>query len=358
MTFAHAQTLDYPIHQHLSPDGVLSNSIATPLQQHDFWLIAYRHLWLTRLFDQRAIALQRTGQLGTYASCLGQEAISAAIGFSLQQNDVFIPYYRDQAAQLLRGTQMRSILQFWGGDEWGSFDAPDHDFAACIPIATQITHAAGVATALKLKHQTQAALTTCGDGASSRGDFYESLNLAGVWHLPLVVVINNNQWAISVPLSQQTACETLAQKAIAAGVLGVRVDGNDFFALMAVLQEALERARTGKGTTLIEAVTYRLCDHTTADDMSRYANEQEKAQAQQLEPLLRFRKLLEQQLGWTEAHQQQLEDELRQRIEQEVQAYLSLAPPNTDDMFNYLYHTLPQDLAQQRDAYNNGRQPC
>ena len=348
MAIAHTQTLDYPIHQVLNPQGELLGSLSSTLQQTEFWLKAYTHLWRTRLFDQRAIALQRTGQLGTYASCLGQEAISAAIGFSLQQNDVFIPYYRDQAAQLLRGTQMRSILQFWGGDEWGSFDAPDYDFPACIPIATQITHAAGVATALKLKHQAQAALSTCGDGASSRGDFYEALNLAGVWHLPLVVVINNNQWAISVPLSQQTACETLAQKAIAAGILGVRVDGNDFFAMMMVLDEALERARSGKGATLIEAVTYRLCDHTTADDMSRYANAKEKEQAQHLEPLIRFRKLLEQQMRWTNEQQHTLEQELRQEIELEVQAYLSLEPVNPDDMFNYLYSELPKDLAQQR----------
>ncbi|MCB1674350.1 MAG: pyruvate dehydrogenase (acetyl-transferring) E1 component subunit alpha [Pseudomonadales bacterium] len=350
VTFAHAQTLNYPLHQCLNPQGQWCDTVDNTLQQPDFLLAAYTHLWRTRLFDQRAIALQRTGQLGTYASCLGQEAISAAIGFSLQPNDVFVPYYRDQAAQLLRGTKMRSILQFWGGDEWGSFDAPSQDFPSCIPIANQITHAAGVATALKLKHQKQAALSTCGDGASSRGDFYEALNLAGVWHLPLVVVINNNQWAISVPLSQQTACETLAQKAIAAGILGVRVDGNDFFALMMVLQEALERARTGKGATLIEAVTYRLCDHTTADDMSRYANLDEKNQAQQQEPLIRFQNLLRQQLGWTDTQQQQLEDTLRQDIEREVKAYLSLPKPNPDDMFRYLYSELPTDLAHQRAA--------
>ncbi len=350
MTFAHAQTLDYPIHQRLNAQGEFIGSLSVSLQDPDLWHKAYKHLWRTRLFDQRAIALQRTGQLGTYASCLGQEAISAAIGFSLQQNDVFVPYYRDQAAQLLRGTQMRSILQFWGGDEWGSFDAPDHDFSACIPIATQITHAAGIATALKLKHLAQAALSTCGDGASSRGDFYEALNLAGVWHLPLVVVINNNQWAISVPLSHQTACETLAQKAIAAGILGVRVDGNDFFAMMMVLEEALERARTGKGATLIEAVTYRLCDHTTADDMSRYANAQEKENAQALEPLIRFRRLLELKIGWTHEQQQTLEHELRQEIEHEVHAYLNLPPANPDDMFRYVYSQMPKDLTQQRGA--------
>ncbi len=351
MTFAHGQTLDYPIHQLLSLQGQLSVHTPIALQQPELCLRAYRHLWLTRLFDQRAVALQRTGQLGTYASCLGQEAISTAIGFSLQADDIFIPYYRDQAAQLLRGMAMHSILQFWGGDEWGSHDTALHDLPACIPIATQVTHAAGVATALKLRHQPFAALTTCGDGASSRGDFYEALNLAGVWHLPLVVVINNNQWAISVPLSQQTAAETLAQKAIAAGILGVRVDGNDFFALMAVLDEALNRARQGKGATLIEAVTYRLCDHTTADDMSRYADSASRDHAKLSEPLVRFRHLLDKTMSWTNEQQQTMEAELNTQISSEVTHYLSLPPANPADMFDYVYAELPDDLAQQKTDF-------
>lgn len=351
MTFLHEQVLHYPIHQLLNPDGQLSADTPAPLRATALWLDAYRHLWRTRLFDQRAIALQRTGQLGTFASCLGQEAISTAIGFSLQVDDVFVPYYRDQAAQMRRGMPMHAILQFWGGDERGFAQGPAHDLANCIPIATQLTHAAGVATALKLRHQPDAALVTCGDGASSRGDFYEALNLAGVWHLPLVVVVNNNQWAISVPLSEQTAAATIAQKAIAAGIPGVRVDGNDFFALMAVLDEALTRARAGKGATLIEAVTYRLCDHTTADDMSRYADPQARAAAEQLEPLRRFRMLLEQQLGWTEAEQQQLEEELKAEIHAAVETYLTLPPPSVESMFDSLYAELPEDLAAQKKAY-------
>ncbi len=351
MAFAIHPVLHYPLQQLLNTEGQLNAETPTFLHSPELWLNAYRHMWLTRLFDQRAVALQRTGQLGTYASCLGQEAISSAIGFSLHTEDVFIPYYRDQAAQLLRGMTMTSILQFWGGDEWGSHNTSKHDLPACIPIATQVTHAAGVATAFKLRHQAQAALTTCGDGASSRGDFYEALNLAGVWHLPLVVVINNNQWAISVPLSQQTATETLAQKAIAAGVLAVRVDGNDFFAMMTVLDEALQRAREGKGATLIEAVTYRLCDHTTADDMSRYADSTSRNAAQQVEPLLRFRQLLATELQWSDKQQQSMESELLATISTAVDTYLALPPANPADMFDYLYAELPEDLAQQKAEF-------
>jgi pyruvate dehydrogenase E1 component alpha subunit len=349
--------VELPLHQWLDEDGVFRQppppSCAEPAQ----WLAAYAHLWLTRLFDRRAIDLQRTGRLGTYAGCLGQEAVSAAIGHAMSPDDVLVPYYRDQAAQLARGVRMLSILRFWCGDEWGAHDGPAQDLTWCIPIATQLTHAAGVAAALKLRHEHRAVVTTCGDGASSRGDFYEAMNLAGVWHLPLVIVINNNQWAISVPLHQQTAAATLAQKALACGIPGVRVDGNDFFAMTAVLDEALQRARTGKGPTLIEAVTYRLCDHTTADDMSRYADAQTREEAARHEPLLRFRKLLDRELDWSDARQADLEAGLTQRIDQDIRDYLALPPSRPEDMFDFLYAQLPADLARQKAAWLARRKP-
>ena len=173
---------EYPLQQWLDDNGEWVKPLPAHWAAPERWLEAYTHLWRTRLFDRRAIALQRTGQLGTYAGCLGQEAVSGAVGYALRDDDILVPYYRDQAAQLKRGVRMSSILRFWGGDEWGAHDGPPRDLSWCIPIATQITHAAGVATALKLRHESGAVLTTCGDGASSRGDFYEALNLAGVWH--------------------------------------------------------------------------------------------------------------------------------------------------------------------------------
>jgi len=351
MTYIHATVPEFPLHRLLSPDGGWQGELPAFLQDPALWREAYTHLWRTRLFDRRAIALQRTGQLGTYAGCLGQEAVSAAAGFTLTGTDILVPYYRDQAAQLRRGLRMRSILRFWGGDEWGSHDGPAEDLPWCIPIATQLPHAAGVATAVKLRHEHRAVLATCGDGASSRGDFYEALNLAGVWRLPLVVLINNNQWAISVPLSQQTASETLAQKAVACGIPGVRVDGNDFFAVAAVLDEALRRARSDKGPTLIEAVTYRLCDHTTADDMSRYANPADRAAAEALEPLRRFRSLLEREDGWDDRQQADLESALNTEIATEVAAYLALPPTRPADLFDYLYASLPEELQQQKAGW-------
>lgn len=351
MTFIHDIAVELPLLSLLDTQGRIAAGTPAPQRATGLWWQAYAHMQLTRRFDQRAINLQRTGRLGTYASCLGQEAVSTGIGLAMQADDVFVPYYRDQAAQLLRGVTMPEILRFWGGDERGSdFSGPREDMPNCVPIATQLPHAAGIATAIKLRQQKRAVVATCGDGATSRGDFHEALNLAGVWHLPLVIVINNNQWAISVPLSAQTASPTLAQKAVAAGIPGVRVDGNDVLVVHALVSEALERARAGKGPTLIEAVTYRLCDHTTADDMSRYADPARREAAEHDEPLRRLRLLLEGEALWTPEKDAALEDEQRTRIDAAVEDYLATPPPAATDMFDHLFATLPEELLAQRAA--------
>lgn len=357
MGWIHELRVEVPFVSLLDSSGQLSASCPAWLSQPEFIQRTYHHLLLTRRFDQRAVALQRTGQLGTYASCLGQEAVSTGIGLAMQTDDLLAPYYRDQATQLLRGVSMMEILRYWGGDEAGNdFAQCRHDLPNCVPIATQISHAAGMAMALRLRHQAQAVVTTCGDGATSRGDFYEPLNLAGVWHLPLVIVINNNQWAISVPRQAQTAATTLAQKAVAAGIPGLQVDGNDVLAVTAVVHEALERARAGKGPTLIEAVTYRLCDHTTADDMRRYCPPERLEKAQKEEPLIRMRKHLEHTKGWTEQDELGLIAGIDAHIEHQVQAYLDLPPPDPNSMFDYLYAHLPEELKAQRQSLIARRQ--
>lgn len=361
MTFIHDITPDIPLYGFLDPQGQIAAQ--TPLAQRapELWWRAWEHMSLTRRFDQRAINLQRTGRLGTYASCYGQEAISTAIGLAMAADDVFVPYYRDQAAQLLRGVKMLDILRFWGGDERGSdFQGAQGDMPNCVPIATQIPHAAGIATAVRLRDQKCAVLVTCGDGATSRGDFYEALNLAGVWHLPLVVVINNNQWAISVPLSAQTACRTLAQKAVAAGIPGIRVDGNDVLAVHAVVSEALGRARAGKGPTLIEAVTYRLCDHTTADDMSRYADPAQREKAEMVEPMKRLRLLLESIGRCSTEDESALEQQQVSVIDAAVAEYLADPSPEPVSMFDFLFESLPDELQDQRAALLRkcGDRPC
>jgi pyruvate dehydrogenase E1 component alpha subunit len=314
-------------------------------------LALYKTMLKTRLFDKKAIALQRTGQMGTYAPINAQEAVSTAIGHALKPEDVFVPYYRDYAAQFQRGVKMSEILTYWGGDERGSaFEAAPEDFPICVPIASQCLHATGVAFAFKHRKEPRVALACIGDGGTSEGDFYEALNVAGAWQLPVVFVVNNNQWAISVPLEKQTATETLAQKAIAAGFEGLQVDGNDIIATREVIGEAIEKARRGEGPTLIEAMTYRLSDHTTADDATRYQPEATVKQAKTLEPISRFKHFLEAQHDWDDAKEKALTQTLKQEIDDAVQEYLNRTPQPVESIFEYHYAETPTELQEQRAA--------
>ena len=311
----------------------------------------YRMMTLARTMDAKAVNLQRTGKLGTYASCLGHEATHVGVGAAMAPEDVLAPVYREYGTQLWRGVTMREILLYWGGDERGSdFAGPRHDFAWCVPIATQTMHAAGAALAFRLRGEPRCAVAYIGDGGTSEGAFYEALNLAGARKLPVVFVVVNNGWAISLPLAQQTAAETLAQKGIAAGVPGIQVDGNDVIAVRKVVGDALARARSGGGPTLVEALTYRLSDHTTADDASRYRDPEEVRQAWVLEPLLRLRRYLSGIGAWGEAAEQALHSDSARQVEAAVAEYLATPRQSTDAMFDTLFETLPPHLAAQRAA--------
>ncbi len=312
----------------------------------------YRHMVLVRAFDQKCIALQRTGQIGTYASTLGQEAVGTALGQAMSREDVLVPYYRDTAIQLLRGVAMHEILLYWGGDERGSAwtdPACAEDFPICVPIATQACHACGVAAAFRTRQQHRVAVTTCGDGATSKGDFLESLNLAGVWQLPVVFVVNNNQWAISVPRSLQSAAPTLAHKALAAGIPGEQVDGNDVLAVYDRVQAAIERARAGKGASLVECVTYRLGDHTTADDASRYRSDETLKEAWQHEPIGRFQRFLHARGEWDESREQALQAQVGELIAAAVETYKAVPPAAPTAAFDHLYARLPAFYQAQRE---------
>ncbi|NKB47255.1 MAG: pyruvate dehydrogenase (acetyl-transferring) E1 component subunit alpha [Legionellales bacterium] len=310
----------------------------------------YRLMMLNRLVDKKAVALQRTGKMGTYPSSFGQEAIATGIAFAMQEEDVFVPFYRDYAAMLHRGMRIEEIYSYWGGDERGScFVNNPRDFPFSVPIASQLLHATGVATAFKLRQQPHVVVATCGDGGTSEGDFYEALNVAGTWQLPIVFVVNNNQWAISVPLSKQTQCQTLAQKAIAAGFSGVQVDGCDVIAMQMITEQAVTRARSGQGPTLIEAVCYRLCDHTTADDATRYQPSIEVEAAMAKEPIRRLRTYLTQQGAWDDQQEQALSQDIEQQITQAVDNYTHQARQPLTAMFDYLYAELPHSLIAQRE---------
>lgn len=311
----------------------------------------YRWMVLMRAYDTKAIALQRTGQLGTFASLLGKEAVEAGVGSAMAKDDVLLMTYRENGVQLMRGVTLKELFLYWGGDERGcDTTGARRDFPICVTIAAHATHAVGVAYAMKLRREPRVAVCALGDGATSKGDFYEGLNAAGAWKLPVVFVVTNNQWAISVPRAKQSAAQTLAQKAVAAGIEGAQVDGNDVIAVRHAMDLALAKARSGGGPTLIEALTYRLSDHTTADDASRYRSPDELAAAWKLEPVLRLRTYLVENGAWDKVKEDALLKECNEQVQTAAQAYLDTPPPTAEQMFDHLYAQLPAALARQRAA--------
>ncbi|MFI4918735.1 MAG: pyruvate dehydrogenase (acetyl-transferring) E1 component subunit alpha [Legionellales bacterium] len=340
---------DIEFTQYLNEQGELIAALPAFAENDATLKELYQVMVLTRTFDKKAIALQRTGKMGTYAPINGQEAISTAIGHAMRPEDVFIPYYRDYAAQLQRGVKMSEILAYWGGDERGSqFACNSQDLPICVPIASQCLHATGIAFAFQYRNQARVAVVCIGEGGTSEGDFYEAMNVAGTWNLPVVFVVNNNQWAISVPREKQTKTQTIAQKAIAAGFEGRQIDGNDILATRQVIGDAIEKARRGEGPTLIEAVTYRLCDHTTADDATRYQPSQEVDHAKPKEPLSRFKHFLVQHSKWTAQDETDLLLHCTKEVESAVDEYLNTTPQPISSMFDYHYAELPEYLVEQR----------
>jgi pyruvate dehydrogenase E1 component alpha subunit len=314
-------------------------------------LALYRSMVLMRTYDAKAIALQRTGQIGTFASLLGHEAVNAGVASAMGKDDVCLPTYRENGMQLMRGVSLKELFLYWGGDERGSdFAVPRRDFPICITIGAHATHAVGAAYAMKLRRERRAAVCALGDGATSKGDFYEAINAAGAWKLPVVFVVTNNQWAISVPRAKQSAARTLAQKAIAAGIENLQVDGNDVIAVRDAMDGALDRAHSGAGPTLIEALTYRLSDHTTADDATRYRSPDEVAEAWKLDPIVRLRAYLSAAGAWDKAAEDALLKECNEQVQAAAQAYLDTPPPTAAQMFDHLYATLPGALRKQRAA--------
>jgi pyruvate dehydrogenase E1 component alpha subunit len=337
-------------HQFLDAEGKPVGPLPELANDSAELLKMYRLMTLVRAFDAKCVNLQRTGKLGTYASCLGHEATHVGVGAAMRQDDVLAPVYREYGSQLWRGVKMSEILTYWGGDERGNdFAVPRHDFAWNVPIGSGVLHAAGAAMAFKIRGEQRCAVAYIGDGGTSQGSFYEAVNVAGARNLPVIYVIVNNKWAISVPIEQQTATRTLAQKAIAGGIRGVQVDGNDIIAVRHVMNEALDNARRGDGPTVVEAVTYRLSDHTTADDASRYRREQEVNTAWKTEPLLRARTYLMNAGLWDNQKEETLKASCAADVEAAVEQYLNTGKQSTDSKFDYLFARLPKNTQAQRE---------
>lgn len=308
----------------------------------------YELMVLTRRFDELALKLQREGRIGTYPSSRGQEATQVGSAFALEVTDWLFPAFREAGAYITKGWPMEMQYQYWAGDERGS-RLPDNTriFTIAIPVGTQVPHAVGFAWASKLRDDKIATLVYLGDGATSEGDVHEGMNFAGVFKVPLVLLIQNNQWAISVPRSKQTAAETLAQRAFSYGFDGIQVDGNDVFAVYNATKEALDKARSGNGPTLIECVTYRMGDHTTSDDAQRYRTNRELDEWAKRDPIDRLRKYMNKIVLWSDDYEKKVQAEAAEKVRLAVERFESAKPPEVNDLFTWTYAELPPNLKRQ-----------
>ncbi len=305
----------------------------------------YRAMLLGRRLDERMVRLQRQGRIGTFAPIKGQEASQIGSVFTLRPTDWMVPSFRETAAMLWRGWSIEKMLRFFAGHlEGGAPDPGQRDLPICIPVGTQLPHAVGIAYAAQYRGDDAVVMVYFGDGATSEGDFHEAMNFAGVWHVPVVFVCQNNQWAISVPLKKQTHSRTIAQKALAYGFPGIQVDGNDVLAVHAAAREAVDRARAGDGPTLIACVTYRLAMHTTADDPTKYRTEEEVAEWERKDPLARFATYL----GKKNLLDDGVEGEVEEQIAAAVRRFEAMPAPDPLTMLDHVYGEPPAHLVAER----------
>lgn len=335
----------------LDGDGNLDETL-DPKLDSDRALYIYKLMLVARRFDERMIKMQRQGRVGTYGPCHGQEACHCAATVVMTPDDWIVHAFREPGSFFHRGWPIERIIQFWGGYEEGCCPPEGaNDLPIAVPIGTQTVHAMGIAWAMKLRGKKDAVLCYLGDGATSEGDFHEAMNFAGVYHLPVVFFVQNNQWAISVRRDQQTASETLAQKAIAYGFDGLQLDGNDVLAIYAGTKETVEKARGGGGPSLIEAVTYRLGVHTTADDPKKYRSDEEVARWQKLDPIPRFHNYLVKRGVLDEKLAGEIESDVLEIVKAGVDRYEAGRDVDPLDCFTHMFSELPAELVEQREEF-------
>ncbi len=319
----------------------------------DDLLALHGNLVLLRTYDERSVVYHRQGRIGTYAIYWGHEAIQAGSAFALEERDWIFPSYRESAIGLLRGIPASTILGWWRGHPSGWWSPPAYGVASIsVPIGTHVPHAVGFAWGSRLKGEDRVAIAYFGDGATSEGAFHEGATFAGVLKAPVVLLCNNNQWAISTPVAKQTAAESLAAKAVGYGMPGVRVDGNDVLAVYEATREAVDRARAGEGPTLVEAVTYRTAPHGTADDPSLYIDEERVAEERAKDCVDRFERYLVRRGILTDARIEDVREQALDVMRAGIAEAEAQAPADVSLVFDYAYVDPPptqaHDLADLR----------
>ncbi len=338
--------------QILDEKGKVDQKLEPKISNKDL-LALYRWICLAREVDQRMINLQRQGRIGTLGPSTGQEAAHCVPAFLMKENDWLVGAFREAGARLMRGESIAQALLFYNGFEEGNKKPQAmRTLPISIIVGSQTLHAVGIGYAMKYRGEKDSVVVTfLGDGGTSEGDFHEALNFAGVWQVPVVFIVQNNQWAISMPRAKQTHSKTIAQKAIAYDIPGIQVDGNDPLAMFVATQEALERARKGEGPTLIEAVTYRLMMHTTADDPKKYRSDEEVEDWKKKDPLPRFRKYLEDKGIWDARKQKALDAEIKAEIDAAVKEFEAIKDLKPDACFDHVFGTKHDEIEEQRQEF-------
>lgn len=338
--------------QILDEHGNLDEELEPELSEKQL-IRAYRSMVLAREVDQRMLKLQRQGRMGTFAPTTGQEAAVVGPTLAMTEKDWFVCSFRETPGRLMRGeTILQTFMYYNGYEEGNTLGASARTLPISIPVSSQIPHGVGLAYAMKYRgEKDSAAVVFFGDGGTSQGDFHEGLNFASLWQAPVVFICQNNHWAISIPRSKQSYSKTLAQKAIAYDMPGIQVDGNDLLAMYKATREALDRAYAGEGPTLIEAVTYRLMMHTTADDPKKYRSEEEVQEWWQRDPIPRFRLYLEGKGIWNDSLQAELEDEVKNEIEAAVKEFEQKSNFKPDAPFDHVFGTEHEEIEEQRQDF-------
>lgn len=308
----------------------------------------FEWMLLTRAYDVKAVNLQRQGRMGTYGPVIGQEAIGVGAALALKPQDWACPTYREGQVLLIKGVPLESIYLIWKGNEIGMQKFKENNcFPFAIPLASHLPHTVGIAYALKQKKKNAVIIAFVGDGGTSEGDFHEALTFAGVWKLPIVFLISNNGWAISTPRKKQTASDTLAQKGLGYGAECIQVDGNDVLAVHSVVKDAVEKARKDNIPQVIEAITYRMSMHTTADDPTKYRSEKELNEWKKKDPIDRMRAYLKKKKIWTKSYEDKTIKQINKKVEDAVEK-MEAYKPDPRDMFKYVWEEMPEDLKEQQ----------
>lgn len=338
--------------QILDEHGKLDKDLEPKLEKEDLHRL-YKAMSLAREGDQRMLKLQRQGRIGTFGPCTGQEASVCGATLAMTDKDWFVGSFRELGGRLMRGDTIENTLLLYNGYEEGlALPSEGRTLPVSIIVGAQTLHAVGIAYSMQYRKENDSAVVVfLGDGGTSQGDFYEAMNFAGVWNAPVVFVCQNNQWAISIPRKKQTASNTIAQKAIAAGIPGIQVDGNDALAMYKATKEALDRAHSGGGPTFIEAMTYRLMMHTTADDPTKYRSKEEEEKWWSRDPIPRFRQYLEAGGFWDDKLQEKMEAEIKEEIEASVKAFEERTEFKPDTSFDHVFGTEHYEIEKQRAEF-------